>query len=323
MESNKTIPFSIQIIDKVKDVAIVMSFPSNANDYILTQFKSGSCEKALAVKHIDETAILYALYMVIKDNLCGTPMAFSRSRASLVECGIQSGTFIISFLAYGSLTYVRKAIVTALKCMAFKSLYAIYEKNMKSIGNKPDRSVYNKCANELASSISKKLTISAVGKANIYRKSGGVNIPPQKTLDELTKTFAIPKHSKLTPESTRSEVEKEPECDLPEINCSGIDALLLESYIRNVLHIYVTYKSKSIVVHHKSWDTYKKKLKEPKRIRNFIEKKYINPKLKTKFSDLSAYQAATSGHFNAETIKALSHGSFTEKNLETRINKYL
>lgn len=306
---------------KVADAAVVISFPCQVSSFVLGKLRSGACGDVKLTTHMDDTAIAYAVYQLSEINLKGTPMALIGSRVSQMSCGAQGSDFNISLNTHGSLTYVRKCIRLVLKSMALDKLYSLYERNMKSLGCKPDRGVFNKCANAIQSKINGGTKISIIGKVNLNKKAAGKAIPVQKTLDALTKKLELPTVSKLGPEASRqaADMSAEPDCGFPEIKCSGLDALLLASYIASTVRYPTSFSKSSLIVHSQSWTSQKAKLKESARIKAFITKKYTHARLDDHLSSLFAYQASTTGAVSSSSVKQIARSSLKSADLESRL----
>lgn len=302
---------------KIADISVTFSVECKLNSEVLNKFKSATCshrngqdtpaDKPAKLHGTDMTATAYAWYQAIENNLTGNPLSVQRTRVGHVTCGSQGGCFNIVFNTQGSLTYLKKCLTFIIKLAKIGSLYSGYDKNMKMLRFKPDRAAFNKCANMLAASLSKKIDISAVGKINTTKDK----------IDTLAKYLSekFPKHIMLKPEGKWDGAEDKTKCMFPEIKCSGVSALLLDSYIKDIAKLPTHFDGDKLIIYSTSWETKKKALKDKTRMNTFIKRKYAKLEPKNHLPGVVAYMASAGLYADAPTVKRIATAKHTAETL--------
>jgi hypothetical protein len=322
LAKSKNINLFLKETKKVADASVTIDFPCKLNDYTLACLKAphGTTDD----KHVhDSLSILaYSIYECAELALRGNPLAVSKSRVSSVGCAHSSGKFVIHFNTHGSLTYVRKASQLVIKCMDLKKLWPSYDKNTRSLGNTPNKSIFNHCANALSSGLSK-LQISVIGKVSLKKTKDGKAVPPAQTLDTLVKAIdKLPKHTTLSPASKHPAATDQKAIDCVELKAKGVDALLLTHYLQSAKLRTSMDSTVKVYLPKQQWSTLVSKLKDQKKITAFITQKFMHKSLKEHLPALFAYSAGVSGLSSAD-VRQIASAKFTLAQLVGKIKKSL
>jgi hypothetical protein len=304
------------------DVCIVASISSKFNS---KHFEILECKHYDDVQvGLDYTAVGYSIYQCVKYNLTANPLASMKGKVSAVRAGIKNKSLNISINTQPSLTQVRKCINITLKCLTPRKLYSLYEKNMKSVGQKPNRQVFNACANDIARAISTDVKFAVIGKLSLSRSKDGKAIPEQKTVDDFVKKLKSPDQgSLLSPAGSIPPSLSESEEKFPVNKCSDVDAVFLSSYIESTSKVPHKVVDGGILVYSSVWESEKKKLADKKKVVLFVSKKLVHPSVKQYLPEVLAYRAAVSGNADATLVKKLLKNKLSEKDIVDSIVKSL
>jgi hypothetical protein len=287
MESKlKNLTLTVGECKKVPDIAVVLGFFFDAcpaaimkldESFGWDNLKTNNC----LFTNSEHSALAYALYHTIRDKMIGSPLELSRSRVSRIECYAQEGKFLISWNTQGSVSMLRKTIGIVLKSINPHKLFAKYSTNIKNLGGKADRDVFNHVANQMADSIKKGVKIAAVGR---------IKITPLKLKDLLGKVDK--KQQKLSNEKGTKKPEPHDKFthSFPSVKVSGIASTVVEDYIRSQ-GMGTTSMGNEIIIYNRSYESKKAAFKKADRIRTYVKQKY--EKLGKDFSCVFAYMCIT------------------------------
>ena len=304
------------------DVCIVASISSKFNS---KHFDMLDCKYYDDVQvGLDYTAVGYSIYQCVKYNLTANPLASMKGKVSAVRAGVKNKSLNISINTQPSLTQVRKCINATLKCLTPRKLYSLYEKTMKSVGQKPNRQVFNACANDIVKAISSDVQFAVIGKLSLSRSKDGKAIPEQKTVDDFVKKLKSPDQgSLLSPVGSIPSVPSESEEKFPITKCSDVDAVFLSSYIESTSKIPHKIVDGGILIYSSGWELAKKKLAEKKKVSLFVSKKLVHKSIKQYLPEVLAYRAAVSGNSDVALIKKLLKSKLSEKDIVDSVLKSL
>lgn len=313
----KKIELVVGVTKKVPDIAVIMGFAFNANKHCLGKLSCDSkCELYKGAEH---AALGYALFETIRDKFVGSPLEMSRSRVSSVSCNSIDGQFLISWNTQGSLSMMRKTTGLALSALNPIKLYSKYAENMKLMGGKADRSVFNSCVSDMVAGIKKGVKIVVVGK---------IKTTPAK-LKEMVGKIEKKQPNADTPASkdcTKPPKHDDHKCEYPTIKASGIAAAATAFYIRTKsggMSVSVCDNSSGgvIVIYNQSWKTKQKALKESNRVKDFVRQKF--EKLKSEFAPVFAYLCITQEVANCCTVSKIIKTKPSASSMSGLISKIL
>ena len=278
---------------KMPDIAILMGIHYDCCKTSLMSLKTNNPPSEM-IKGSEGAAVGYALFEVIRDKLVGSPLELIRSRVSRISCDSLNGKFLISWNTQGSFTTLRKTIGLVLSTFDPMKLYSKYAENMKLLGGKNDRDVFNSKANEMISAIKKNVKFVVCGKikvdaaklkellAQVEKKMPDMDTPAAK---EMEKPPAHPDHK----------------CEYPHIKVSGIALVAIADYIRSKSGgMGIEIIDDGITVYNHSWKTKQSALSKSDRIKDYVRQKY--EKLGDDFPCVFAYMAITQGYADCHTV---------------------
>lgn len=294
MESKlKNLTLVVGICKKVPDIAVLMGLHYDCSKINLINLKTNNPSGEL-LNGAEGSALGYALFEAIRDKFIGSPLELARSRVSRVDCDSINGKFLISWNTQGSVSMLRKTIGLALSCLDPAKLYAKYAENMKLLGGKNDRDVFNYLANEMIAAIKKGIKVDVVGK---------IKVDAAKLKDLLAKADKKQKSPASVPKGSKPPKHADCPCDYPHVKVSGIAAVVVADYIKSKSGGYgVDVYDGKVVVYNKSWDTKKKSLKGSS-AKDYVRQKY--EKLKDDFACVLAYLAITQGYADCCTVSQI------------------
>lgn len=312
MESKlKNLTLLCGMCKKTPDIAVIMGIHYNCSKINLIHLKSNNPTTEL-LNGAEESALGYALFETIRDKFIGSPLELSRSRVSRVDCDALNGKFLVSWNTQGSLSMLRKTISLALSSLDPAKLYSKYAENMKLLGGKSDRDVFNYLASEMMDSIKKEVKFVVVGKIKV--DSTKLKVLLGKVEKKQPKISTVPKGSKPPKHADFP-------CDYPHVKVSGIAAVVIADYIKSKSGgMGVDVYDGKVVVYNKSWDTKKKSLKGI-RAKDYVRQKY--EKLKDDFSCVLAYLAITQGYADCCTVSQIVKTNPTASSMVTLMQKSL
>jgi hypothetical protein len=269
--------------NKVPDIAVILGLHYKCSKENLMNLKNNMPSEKLTTG-AESSALGYALFEAVRDKFIGSPLELSKSRVSRVDCDCIDGKLSISWNTQGTFSMLRKTVGLALTTMDPAKLYSRYAENVKLLGGKNDRDIFNYLAAELSAAIKKEIKLVAVGKIKMDAAK----------LKELLQT-AENKQPDITslPKGTKPPVHEKHECAYPSVEASGVSAVILADYIKAKSGGFgVEVCDGKVVVYNKSWDSKKKSLKS--RAKDYVKQKY--EKLGDDFPCILAYMAITQSY---------------------------
>jgi len=306
----KDITLVVGQCSKLSDIAVIMGIHYDCSKNNLINLKTNNPTADL-LTGAEGSALGFALYEIIRDKFIGSPLELSKSRVSRVDCDSINGKLLISWNTQGSMSMLRKTIGLALSALDPPKLYSKYAENIKLLGGKNDRDVFNYYANEMIAAIKKGIKITAVGKIKI--DSGKMKELLSKVENKQPKSETLPKGSKA-PQHTDCI------CSYPSIKVSGIAAIVIADYIRSKSGgMGVDVFTDSIVIYNNSWPSKQAILKKSDRIKDYVRQKY--EKLGKDFPCILAYMAITQGYSECCTVSSIIKSKPTPANMVELIKK--
>ncbi len=307
----------------VGDVGVGISFKSKLSSCCLARLK-GSCGCECFPDGSEEACLCFAIFLLIRTNLAGSPLATKRSKVGDVECGYNNGYFTISWNVKGTGSSVRKSLGIALKCLVPYKLYSAYSNCVRECKGSTNREYFNYAANEILQSLKDNIHCGVVGNIRLEKKNSETKkTEPALDIDAMLKIL----HNKVVLESvsgtkTKPSNESCKHEELTEIKSSGVSSYLLQSYISSkikganptICGNYVMMPVKS-----SKWDTMRAKLK--KDLKDYVKQKYhpVNDDL----CCLLGYMMLSTGSVACPDIKSMIKSGFKSSNAESSINSVL
>ena len=307
----------------VGDVAVCLSFKVKLSSCCLNKLK-GSCACNCFPDGSEESCVCYALFLVVKNALCGSPLATKNSKVGDVSCGVNNGAFFISWKVKGTGSAVRKSLGIALRNLAPGKLYSVYAHCVKEAGGKPSKDSFAYAADQVIKSINSNVHCGVVGNIRLVKKDPATKkdvaaIDIDAMIDILS--------AKINPGSVAGS-KKEPAghkgCDhanRTEVAISGWQSFVLKSYLDakvRGLHPAICDRFLLIAVKPAVWETISKKAK--KYVKDYVDQKYSKvgselPALlgymmlaSTSVSCIDVHSMIKSGVTPAQVVSAISSG---------------
>lgn len=277
---HKTIELNLAPCKKVADIAVIMGIQFKVNKCCLNKLICNSPSEKLYTGS-ESASMGYALYELVKEKMMGSPLEISKSKVSRISCNALNGKFLLSWNTSG-FSGLRKTMSLALSCLAAPKLYSKYAENMKLLGCKSDREIFNTLSNQMTDSIKKEIKFSVVGK---------IKVDDAKLKDLLTKIEPkIPKQEAVKGLKPVPKYEEHVQL-YPTIKASGISAIAIADYVgAKSGGMSVDVCDNYVLVYNKNAETKINQLKKKDRIKDYV-KKY--EKLKDEFYCVFAYMAIT------------------------------
>lgn len=289
---HKNIELNLAQCKRVADIAVIMGFHFKTNKQCLNMLK---CNHPSDTNYngMESAALGYALYELVKEKLAGSPLEIAKSKVSRISCNGLNGKFLLSWNTSG-FSGLRKTLAVALGCLSAPKLYSKYAENMKLLGGKSDREVFNTVSNQMTDAIKKGIKIGVIGKIKVDEKKIKdllSKVEPKLPNQEILKgTKSIPKYIDYNQE-------------YPKIKASGIEAVAVADYISAKSGgMSVDVFDGCVVVYNKNADTKIKQLKNKNRISDYV-KKY--EKLKDDFYEVFGYMAIVQNLAECCTISTI------------------
>ena len=306
---HKNIEVNFVQCKKVADIAIIVGIPFNCNKCCLNKLK---CNKPSDIVYTgsESASIGYALYELIKEKLMGSALEMSKSKVSSMNCNSLNNHFLISCntSAYSGL---RKTMSIILSCLNPPKLYSKYAENMKLLGAKIDRDVFNSLSNEMTTGINKMIKFGVDGK---------LKADESKIKELLIKLDSkIIKPDTLKPTKNVKEHETHTN-EYPIIKYKdSIAAIAIADYITNKSGgMAVEVCSDYIIIYNENAETKLKHMKDKGKINDYC-KKY--EKLKDDFYCVFAYMAITHNLVDCCTIGAIIKSKLKASEMSSLILK--
>lgn len=285
------------------DVAVSICFEANANNCILNRLNGGlTCISNCYPKGAEEACVCYAMFLMVKGVLCGTPEASAKSKVSDVVCGHHDGQFSLSWKVKGTGSAVRKSLGLALKCLHPGKMFAIYSRLVKSLDMSPKRDTFDYVANELAESIRKDTCCGVIG--NIKLK--------KEILDKMMEVLPK-KHSPSAVSGKKTKPSEHKPCDhseWEEVKVSGWKMGIVKDFLSNkLMGVQLSPQDKGLLVvwPKKQFETAMDKMK--KTAGDFVAAKYT--KVGDELCNVMGYSLLANAVVCAHEVKALLKASLT------------
>jgi hypothetical protein len=269
---HKHIELDIIPLSKAHNLSVSVTIPFACSaECVLLLLGNNPCESDKGLCNTlhhgsEESALAYALYKLVQEKLCGSPLEVARTKVDHVSCASHHNSFVISWNTQGTGSALRKTLGVVLKCLLPNALFSRYGHNMKVLGGKVDRSVFNHLANKMIDGLNKKIHFVAVGR-----------IKEDTDFKSLLET-ACGKYSesKKSPanECQAPEKHSEHKLDWPRLKCSdGSCAVVLADYIQHK-GIGLRVEDKEVVIYSRSWGSKREALKKSNTIASYVSAKY-------------------------------------------------
>jgi hypothetical protein len=261
----------------VGDVAVSISFKVKLNACCLNKLK-GSCACTCFPLGSEEACVCYALYLAVKNALCGDPLATAKSKVGDVYCGAHNGSFCISWKVKGTGSAIRKSLGIALKQLSPNKVFSSYSNCIKEAKGTPRRECFDYVADEITKSINDNVHCGVIGNIKLYK----TDIKTKKEvhaldLDEMLNILS----KKLKPEPVKGAKHKpneHSECDhseKTEVKVNGWQAFVVKDYISakvKGLNPVICDKYLLLSIKKARWDSFADKIK--KSVKDYINQKY-------------------------------------------------
>jgi hypothetical protein len=288
----KNIEITVSVYKKLPDIGVIAGIHYNCDKQNLVSLKTNT-PPAEITNGAESACVAYALFENIRDSFVGTPLDIVRTRVSRVDCDCINGKFVITWNCQGTGSALRKTMGLYLKHLDPAKLYSKYAENIKLLGGKSDRDVFNYFASEMAAAINNVIKFAVVGKINIdadkLKELVSKAHNKQATITKLPKEVSKPdKHSDFVQE-------------YPHIKVKGIAAAAIADYIKSKSGgMGVSVFTDMLVVYNHSWKTKQTALKSADKIKDFISQKYA--KIGADFYNVFAYMCITQGYAECCTV---------------------
>lgn len=316
LESKKGgLTLSVTRTKLVGDVAIGLCFPVNCSSCALMKLQGcAECEGQCFPTGSEEAVLCYGLYLLVQQNLCGDPLAVSKSKVGSVGYTGHNGMFGINWKVKGTGSAVRKSIGIALKQLDPHKVASIYARDIKQAGGSNDRAVFNYVADSIASSIKSNLQCTVVG-----------NVALDKEKLDLMVDVLSKKHGVSAVASPKSKPSNHVECKHSEhtsIAVTGWHSAVLADYIQfKVRGLVPLLYNKALILPLKEaqWDTIAKKIKSG--VKEYAQTKY--GKVGDDLGAVFGYMTLSSSVLCAADVKAAINSKLSASSIESVISKHL
>jgi hypothetical protein len=299
----------------VGDVSIGICFDVECNGCSMSKLCGGSsscCCESCPVGS-EESALCYALYLAVRQVLCGDPLAVSKTKVGSVSCVAHNGMFGINWKVKGTASAVRKSIGLALKVLDPVKMFPAYSRHIKQLGGSAAKESFNYVADAIQKTV-KSLTIGIVG--NIKLDSEKL----KTMLEVLTK-----KHNVSAVPGTKTKPSGHKACehnDCCDVKVSGWASAVVSDFIMaKVKGLTPCVCDKHLHLHLKAgqWDTLSKKLK--KYSSEYATNKY--GKVGDNLPAVFGYLNLANGSLCAGDVKTAISSKLSASAIESVINKAL
>lgn len=313
---SKSVELHVLPCKKLPDIAVIMGIPYKCDKHCMSKLQSNSkCENFH--EGAESAALGFALYEVIRDKFIGSPLELSKSRVSRVSCNALNDKLLISWNTQGTGSMLRKTMGLVLSTLNPVKLFSKYSENLKMLGGKVDRKVFNTCASDMVKAINKSVKFVAVGKittdksklndliSKVVKKQPKMETPAAKDMAKPTKRDAF-------------------KPSYPTIKVSGVAAVAVADYVRSQSGgMGVDVYTDMIIVSNESWDSKKKSLKSAERVKKYVQQKYEKLAKEKIFHCMLAYLAITQDFADCCTVAKIIKSKPTPSSLIDDIKKAL
>lgn len=298
----KQISLDVVVLPKVHNLSVSVSIPFACSPEYLAQLIGNNpcdaCEsnKPIIYKGAEESAVAFALYSLVREKLCGSPLEVARCKVDHVVCAAHENSFVISWNTQGTGSALRKTIGVVLKCMAPNTLFSRYSHNMKVIGGKDDRAEFHSIANKMIEGLAKQIHFVAVGKIK-------ADVDFKGLLETASNKYSSSSKSPAS-ECKAPEKHQEAKSEWPKLTCSdGAAAIVVSDYISHK-NFGIQLCGRHITIYSRSWGSKRDAIKQRSAIAAYVGAKY------GKLDDLAgpylAYRANSAAMGNGSAILAVA-----------------
>jgi hypothetical protein len=294
---NKQIVLTVGQSRKVVDIIVSITVPfKGIATCCLNRLKANCSGDNELMAGAEEAALAYALFETIRDKLSGSSLEILKNRCTSIKCYTVNGNLVISYYTAGTGSALRKSCGIVLSSLNPIKLFSKYSENIKFLSGKGgNRGEFNFVAKKLAEGIKKDIHITAIGKITtdatklkdivgvLVNKLAQIDIAPAKEITSIGKHVSVVKENPY-----------------PIVKCTGLDASLVSDYIRNNSNgMAVSIVPEGVVVYNHSWESKRNQLKDTKRIKDYVTKKYEKLEDKDELSILFAYFSLSEGYIDS------------------------
>jgi hypothetical protein len=300
----------------VGDASVSMSFPTLVDGCTLNKLvnNGSSCLSECYPTGSEYSAVCFALYLMVNQQLVGDPLAVSKSKVNSVVCGVNNGHFFINWNVKGTVSAVRKSIGLALKVLNPGKIFSLYSRLVKMLGGQVNKDEFAYVAAEVAKSAKVDLLVTVVG-----------NVKATKEKLEKMLTVLSNKHNVSNVDGTKTKPATHIACshvDFVELKVSGWQAVAAAEFLKSKIRgLTITVCDKYLLLPMKqsNYDTQVKKLKGY--VSDYVKLKY--GKLKDDAGDVFAYMGSSSGMMGAYDVRTAINNKLSTPTVIAAINKVL
>lgn len=259
------------------------------------------------------TCLAFAVYLNVKNELTGNPLAMKKTKVGDVKCGVSNGKFFITWNTKANMSAVRKTLSLACKVLSPAKYFSSYSNSVRAIGAKVSREEFTHLADEMNKSIKKELCCCVIG--NIKAKPAQM----KQVLDAMAKKFN-PK--KAEGKKTKPKPTPNVESSCVKLNVSGWEKhVLLDYIVSNAIGVCPQKVSNGLLINmdKSKWQTISKKLK--KNSKRYVQQKFV--KLGDELGNVMAYLAISHGSCSCKDVKQLCGKKLSADKIVSAINSNL
>lgn len=315
----KSLDVNIGVLKKVADVIVSITIPfKGIASCCLSRLKSNTGAPTSPMNGTEEAALAFALFETIRDKLGGSGLETVSTKSTNVNCNSIGGNIVFTWHTQGTLTAVRKSTGIALKCINPMKLFTKYAENIRFLtGKSGKKEEFNYVAKKLYKEI-KNIVISVVGK---------INVSEDKLKDTVKKLETIIPQSEVPSEKEITAPEKrvyEKSTEYPSIKCHGLSAAVIGDYIRNNSNgMAVAITEEGVTVYNMGWSSKHRQLSDKKRIRDYVEKKYLKLEKNNELSLVFAYFSLSEGYIDSIIAKSILSNKLKTNKIIELIEKHI
>lgn len=268
----KNISLDVLVLPKVHNLSVSVSIPFGCSpEYLALLMTNNPCESTKECqqpmyKGLEESAIAFALFKLVQEKLCGSPLEVARTKVDHVCCNVHGDMFVISFNTQSTGSALRKTIGVVLKCLAPNTLFSRYSHFVKLLGGKASRPEFNYVANQMITGLTKNIHFVVVGKIKADADF--------KTILEVASKKYVSSTKSNAGESKIAEKRSEHKTDWPILNCTnGSNSIVINDYISHS-GFGTRLCGNKITIFSNQWASKRDMLKKKDRINGYISTKY-------------------------------------------------
>ena len=156
------VSLSVRPAREFKTALICVGFKAGGNEICL---KSLGSNGAVKCDEADETAVLYALFMHVREKLGKNLAAEIKSKVNTVDCAIQDGYFNIYVESDASGTVIRKTLGGIFLGLDPARVKSTYKAAIRTMNCKPNDEAFDAVASSLVASIKSGVKVVISGRA--------------------------------------------------------------------------------------------------------------------------------------------------------------